>query len=230
MTPIEDGSIDNLNTDGSGVNIDNRSLYRRAIDRVRDAKVTVAGTLGLVAVNVMYGDSLAVHSTDSFGRQMQMAIPSAFGTPHATGIRALDFGGVTAFTAAGLEAARRTTTLPELGAVAVTAQMVSCGTDAIVSGVVPGFDTLDVGSSAMSVAWITKFMLDRAYSAEDDTKRRRWRLGMAAFAGAMTVGTYGILGGDNGAMNIVAHGSAMTVGAVAYRFGKWRRGIYESVV
>lgn len=202
-------------------------LMRRAIDRIKDAKVTVAGTLGLIAVNVMYGDSLAVHSTDSFGRQMEMAIPSAFGTPHATGVRVLDFGGVTAFTAAGLEAARRTTTLAELGAIAATAQVVSCGSDAIVSRLDPTFDTLDVGSSAMSAAWITKFMLDRAYSADDATTRRRWQLGVAAFAGVMTAGTYAFLGGDNGAMNIVAHGSAMTVGAVAYRFGRWRRGLMQ---
>lgn len=200
-------------------------LMRRAIDHIKDAKVTVAGTLVLTAVNIMYGDSLAVHSTDSFGRQMEMAIPSAFGTPHATGVRVLDFGGVTAFTAAGLEAARRTTTLSELGAIAATAQMVSCGSDAIVSRLDPTFDTLDVGSSAMSAAWITKFMLGRAYSADDATTRRRWQLGVAAFASVMTAGTYAFLGGDNGAMNIVAHGSAMTVGAVAYRFGRWRRGL-----
>lgn len=202
-------------------------LMRRAIDRIKDAKVTVAGTLGLIAVNVMYGDSFAVHSTDSFGRQMEMAIPSAFGTPQATGVRVLDFGGVTAFTAAGLEAARRTTTLTELGAIAATAQVVSCGSDAIVSRLDSTFDTLDVGSSAMSTAWITKWMLDRAYSANDPLSRRRWQLGVAAFASVMTVGTYAFLGGDNGAMNIVAHGSAMTVGAIAYRFGRWRRGLMQ---
>lgn len=200
---------------------------RRAIDCIKDAKVTVAGTLGLIAVNVMYGDSLAVHSTDSFGRQMQMAISSAFGTPQATGVRVLDFGGVTAFTAARLEAARRTTTLTELGAIAVAAQMVSCGSDAIVSRLDSTFDTLDVGSSAMNTAWITKWMLDRAYSADDPLSRRRWQLGVAAFASVMTVGTSAFLGGDNGAMNIVAHGSAMTVGAVAYRFGRWRRGLMQ---
>lgn len=211
-----------------GVESQNTTPFvRRAIDRVKDAKVTVAGTLGLIAVNVMYGDSLAVQSTDSLGRQMAMAVPSAFGTPQATGVRVLDFGGVTAFTATGLEMARRTTTLTELGAIAATAQIVSCGSDTIVSRIDPTFDTLDVGSSAMSAAWITKFMLDRAYSADDATTRRRWRLGAAAFAGVMTVGTYAFLGGDNGAMNIVAHGSAMTVGAVAHRFGRWRKNLVQ---
>ncbi len=198
-------------------------LYRRAFNYIKDAKLTVTTALGMTAINLMCGDSLVVDSSDPIAKQMEMAIPSAFGTPDATGVRALDFGGCTALTLSTLEAARRTSTIPELGATAVSAQMISCGTDALVDQTGLVGDTLDVGSSAVAVAFGTKFFLDHIASAEDETKRRRWQLGGAAFAGALTFGAYAFLGGDDGKLDLISHSSALVVGAVAYRFGSWRK-------
>lgn len=198
-------------------------LYRRAFDRLKDAKVTVVAALGTVAINVMYGNSLMVDSTEPVAKQLEMAIPSAFGTPTATGVWALDFGGCTGLTMATLEAARRTTSVPELAATAVSAQVISCGTDALIDQTGLIGNTTDVGSSAIAVAWGTKFFLDRIASAEDETKRRRWQLGGAAFAGALTLGAYAFLGGDDGKLDMISHCSALAVGAVAYRVSAWRK-------
>lgn len=222
MASVERGDFDSPNSDNL-VEQDDRTIYRRVFDYLKDAKLTVSTTLGFVAINVMYGDRLVVHSSDPLERQLEMAIPSAFGTPDATGVRVLDFGGVTALTMATLEASRRTTPVRELVPIAVGAQVVSCGTDALVdqTGVVG--DTMDVGSSAIAVAWGTKFFLDHIASAEDETSRRRWKLGAAAFASTLTLGAYVFLGGDDGKLDLISHCSALAVGATAYRFGSWRR-------
>lgn len=223
MASFEDGvfttsEADNLDDQSQ----ENRTIYRRAIDYLKDAKVTVAAALGLVAVNLVYGDSLAVHTSDPLTKQLEMAIPSAFGTPDGIGIKELDFAGATGLTLATLEAARRTTPLRELAATAISAQMISCGTDALIDQTGLIGNTVDVGSSSIAAAWGTKFLLDRAVSAEDETKRRRWKLGAAAFASIMTFGAYVFLGGDDGKIDMISHGSALAVGVAAYRFGTWR--------
>jgi hypothetical protein len=225
MTVFDEGGFNTLDSDGfSDSAEENRTIYRRAFDRLKDAKLTVAGTVGIVAVNMMCGDSnLVVHSGDSIAKQMEMAIPSAFGSPEATGFKVLDFGGVTAFTAASLEATRRTTSVPELGAIAISAQVVSAGTDALADQVGLVQNTLDVGSSSIAVAWGTKFFLDHIASAEDETTRRRWKMGAAAFAGTLTFGAWAFLGGDDGKLDLISHTSALAVSAIAYRFGSWRR-------
>jgi hypothetical protein len=224
MTTFESDGFDTPDsTDFDGLAEENRTIYRRAIDRLKEAKITIVGTIGIVAVNLMYGDSLAVNTGDSIPKQLKMAIPSAFGTPHATGVDVLDFGGVTALTAASLEAVRRTTPLRELVPLAVSAQMISCGTDALISQTDMVGNTLDVGSSAIATAWMAKFLLDRSASAEDETTRRRWKLGAAAFAGTMTFGAWAFLGGDDGKLDLISHTSALAVGAIAYRFGSWRK-------
>ena len=224
MTSFEKGGFDTPDSDDfSEQSQEERTIFRRTIDYLKDAKVTVVAALGLVAVNVMYGDSLTVHTSDPLVRQLEMAVPSAFGTPDATGVGALDFGGVTTLTLTTLEVARRTTSLRELAAIAISAQMVSCGTDALIDQTGLIGNTTDVGSSAIAMALGTKFLLDRVVSADSENTRRLWRLGAAAYAAAMTLGAYAFLGGDDGKLDMISHCSALAVGAVAYRLGAWRR-------
>jgi hypothetical protein len=179
-------------------------------------------SLGIIATNLMCGDSLVVHSDDPLEKQMAMAFPSAFGTPDATGVKALDLAGVTATTLISFEAARRTTSLGSLAAMGISAQFAGCGADALVDQTGWVENATDSGSSAMGVAWMTKFLLDRIESAEDETKKRRWKIATAAYAGAMTLGAY-ILLGDDGKLDMVSHGSALVVGAVAYGIDAWRK-------
>lgn len=197
-------------------------MYRRAFNYLRDAKTTVAMSMGIVATNFIFGDSLVVHSDDSIEKQMEMALPSAFGTPDATGVKALDFAGVTATTLISLEAARSTTSPGSLAVMGLSAQAASCGADALVdqSGWIT--NATDSGSSAMGVAWMTKFLLDRTASTEDETKRRRWKAATAVYIGAMTLGAY-VLFGDDGKLDMVAHGSAVVVATTAYQLGAWRK-------
>jgi len=198
-------------------------MYHRVLDRLKDAKLTIGASLSMVAINLMYGDSLVVNSTDSLAKQMEMALPSAFGTPDATGVDVLDFGGSAAFTMAGLEAARRTTPLDELAVTAISAQMISCGTDALIDQTGLIHNATDVGSSAIGVAWAMKFLLDRTANAEDETAKRRWKAATVVFAGTLTLGAYAFLGGDDGKLDMISHASAFAVGAAAYKFGTWRR-------
>jgi hypothetical protein len=196
--------------------------YRRAFNYLQEAKATIAGSLGILAVNLMYGDSLVVHSDDPITKQLEMAVPSAFGTPDATGNAVLDFAGVTGYTLISLEAARRTTSLQALAAMGVSAQLVSCGTDALVdqTGWIAG--ATDSGSSAMGMAWMTKVLLDRTASAEDKTKKRRWKMATTALVGSLTLGAYLWLG-DDGKLDMISHGSAFAVGVAGYKLGAWRK-------
>src|ERR1700751_3409257 len=98
-------------------------MYRRAYDRVREAKTTVNVMLGLVAMNVILGDSISVHSNDSIAKQMEDSIPAAFLTPEITGNRPLDVGIVTAFSGVAVEAGRRTSTIPEMAATALGGEL-----------------------------------------------------------------------------------------------------------
>jgi hypothetical protein len=203
---------------------ENLPAYRRAFNYMRDAKVTVSMTLGLLATDLILGDSIAVHSDDSFGRQMEMAIPSAFATPDVTGNDAFDFALVTGNTAISLEAARRTTSYKVLGATAIGAQLASSSADALVDQTNwVSNSTADVGSSAIGVAWATMFLLDRTASAENETNHKRWKGATALFMGSMTLGALIVMGGDDGKLDMLSHGSAIAIGAIAYRFGAWRK-------
>ena len=97
-------------------------LYRRVFDRLKDAKVGISTTLGMVAINLMCGDSnLSVYSDESLKKQLEMAVPSAFATPDTTGVKALDFGSVAVLMGASVEAARRTTSYTGIAATALSA-------------------------------------------------------------------------------------------------------------
>lgn len=197
-------------------------FHRRAFNYVQEAKATIAGSMGILAVNLLYGDSLVVHSDDPVTKQMEMAVPSAFGTPDATGNKVLDFAGVTGYTLISLEAARRTTSLGSLAAMGVGAQLASCGADALVDQTGWITNATDSGSSAMGMAWMTKVLLDRTASAKNETKKRRWQIATTALVGSLTLGAYLWLG-DDGKLDMISHGSAFAVGVAGYKLGAWRK-------
>lgn len=125
-----------------------------------------------------------------------------------------------------IEAARRTSTLKELGVIAVGAQIASCATDAVADRTwltVAQRAQEDVGFSAISVALLAKYLLDRSSSAETTTKSRCWKLGALVLAGFMVGGMYLIDGNNGGKLDVTAHGAGFMVGVIGYQLGKWRK-------
>jgi hypothetical protein len=128
--------------------------------------------------------------------------------------------------ALGIEGARRSTTLKGLGATALSAQVASCAADAVADRTwltAAERAQEDVGFSAVSVALLAKFLLDRSASAKNPRAKLCWRTGALALAAFMTGGLYLIDGSNGGKLDITAHGAAFMVGAAAYRLGKWRK-------
>jgi hypothetical protein len=198
-------------------------LYRRAYDRLRESATTINATLGLLAMNAILGDSIAVHSNDPIAKQMEDTLPAAFLTPEITGNRPIDVGIVTAFSAVSVEAARRTSTVGEMAVTAVGGEVVSSGVDAIVGQTGWTGDVIDRGPSSAGVAIGARFFLDKIAAAETPAAKRGWKIAGGVFAGALTLGAFVVVGGDDGKMDMISHGSALFVGLAAHKIGARRK-------
>lgn len=203
------------------------NVPRQAWELAKSARYAVAFAAGMLALGAMGGDAFEVRADDPLYKQAALALPSAFPVPEVTGNEALDLGIQTSTAVAAFEAARHTSTWRELGLTAVGAQLASCALDAGVerTGWLSPEERVqkDVGFSSISIAWATKFLLDRSIGAEDEKNRWMWRGAAAAFAGAMTAGAYLVEGSNGGKLDVVAHFGGLAAGAVAYRLGEWRK-------
>lgn len=198
------------------------SVYHRTVDYLKNAKAMVALSMGMLAINVMSGTSLEIHSDTPATKQLELALPSAFIAPQATSSDTLNYLGLVLVAGAGLETARRTTSTKGLIATGVGAQIASCGADALVDQTGLIHNEIDVGFSGITVAWLTKFMLDKSLSAETLSKKRLWKLGLGAMAVFMSAGAY-VVDRHGADLDVVSHAAGIAVGALAYRLGTWRK-------
>ena len=196
-------------------------------NKLADFRVTAAVTIGLIFANAFNNDPLIVRGNDSLAKKAALALPSALPAPDISGNRLADIGLEIGTSAISIEAARRTSTLKELGTVAVGAQLSACAVNALVENGSWLNQTEksqeDIGFSAISVAWFTKFLLDRSASSENNRSKNLWRASAALFAGAMTVGAYFVENNNGGKLDMLSHGAGITVGVLGYLFGHWRK-------
>jgi hypothetical protein len=205
------------------------SLMQRLGITAEHLRVTATVTAGILLANVLDREAMVVHANDPLGKQAALALPSALPAPELSGPghpatdTAVEIG-TTAISLLAVQSKNNTST-KELAAIAVAAQVGACAVDAAVerSGWLTQAERAqeDVGFSAISVAWFTKFLLDRASQSKEHAKR--WYTGLAAFA--VTVGGLSPLyeGSQGGKLDATSHLAGLAVGGVGYLWVKGRR-------
>lgn len=202
------------------------SLMQRFGTTAEHLRVTATVSAGILLANLLDRESMVVHANDPLSKQAALALPSALPSPelNGPGHLAMDTA-VQIGTAAGSLLAvqsRNNTPLKEVAAMALTAQVGACAVDAAVerSGWLTAAERTqeDVGFSAISVAWFTKFLLDRAN--QSTAHARRWYAGLAVFAGTFVGLTPLYEGSQGGKLDATSHAAGLAAGYLGYKFGR----------
>ncbi len=199
-------------------------MHSEYYNRLKDSALTFQVCLLMAMTNALDPSITMVHADDPFLLQAERSLPSALATPPTTGNTAADILVPVLETAITTEIVRRTSSTKQLIGSAVAAQLLSCGADATVERT-SWLNSLersqpDIGSSAISAAWFSKFFLDRADQAQSPLRSMLWRAGMVAHSSAITAGYYVLNGEDGGKLDLTSHGSGVLVGIAAYAIGK----------
>ena len=165
-----------------------------------------------------------VYANDPFSTQAERSLQSALPTPVMTGNLLADFAIQASETILTTEIVRRTSSARQLLGSAIVSQLLSCGVDALVerTGWLSAAERMqpDVGFSAISAAWLSKFFLDRADRARTPLRKNLWRAGMAVYGGTITVGYYFLNGPNGGKLDLTSHATGVAVGMAAYALGR----------
>ena len=159
--------------------------------------------------------------------QAERSLPSALVAPNMGDYnKAVGVGSQIALTSIGADCALKTSTPGEMFGTAVAAQLASSGADSLVERTTNWLSHAertqeDVGASAIYLAWIFKFMLDRERTSE--SHKLSWRLGMTALTGAAVVVIPLAESSQGGKLDAVAHGVSLVVAYGAHRFGLRKR-------
>jgi len=205
---------------------ESRDLVERIGITAEQIRTTVLVSSGIVLANLLDRGDMVVHADDSLATQAERAFQSALPAPelNGPGHRAADIGVDVGLTGISLLAAQRTTSLKGLAATAAGAQAAGCTVDAIAdrSGWLTQAELSqeDVGFSSISVAWFTKFLLDKASQSKE--KATAWYAGLTVFAGSVAVALPLYEGAQGGKLDATSHAAGLGVGALAYKIGKWR--------
>ncbi|HEV2412846.1 MAG TPA: hypothetical protein VGS28_03500 [Candidatus Saccharimonadales bacterium] len=198
----------------------------RIYEYLKEAQLSL-GVCALMAVTNALdrsGAGMMVYANSPLSEQAIRALPSALPTPVTTGNLPVDIAIQAAETFVTAEVARRTSSAKQLLGGAVAAQVLSCSVDAAVerTGWLNAAERMqpDVGFSAISAAWLTKFFLDRAERAKTPLRKGLWRLGMAAYAGTITLGYYFMDRASGGKLDLTSHASGIAVGVAMHALGK----------
>ncbi len=205
------------------------SISQEFVSTTKQQLSNAYGSLLLIASNVYVNgfnrQPFVVYADDPFGKQMAKAMQSALPAPEVTGNLAVDTALQTGLSVAGLEAVRTTSSKANIIATALGAQALSCLADSGVEqlGVLSGGQKYEenVGLSAIYVAWFSKFILDKAYQARQvgqEDRSRKYLLGGALFAAAMSAGVY--LAFDK--LAGTAHAAGISVGVASHFQGRQR--------
>lgn len=196
------------------------SLPRRICDYLYDTQLNLGICAMMALTNGLDRSGMMVYADDPLVKQAELALPSALPTPVTTGNLAIDIGIQVAETTLTTEIVRRTSSAKQLLGTALTAQVVSCGADAFVerAGWLSPAERMqpDIGFSAISAAWFSKFFLDRADRAQSPLRKGLWRTTLAVYSGLETGGYYFLNGVDGGKLDLVAHGSGVIVGIASH--------------
>jgi hypothetical protein len=192
---------------------------------------TVVAVTTMVLANTVDRNLLVVHANDPLSKQAGLALPSALPAPSLGDYgRSVNVGTQIATTVVSFEAARSTSSPAELAGTALAAQVASCGADAAVERT--GWLTQaeraqeDVGFSAISTAWFTKFLLDRAQRSTDNG--RLWLTSAGVFAGTVVIGLPIYEGSQGGKLDAVSHSAGLAVGIIAHKLSRRRAGTLDS--
>src|SRR5581483_1879598 len=197
-------------------------LLNRAGITAEHLKVTATVSAGILLANLVDRESMVVHANDPLGKQAALALPSALPAPEVNGPGhlATDTAVEIGTTAVSLLAvqSKNNTSLKEVATMAVAAQVGACAVNAAVerSGWLTAAEQAQegVGFSAISVAWFTKFLLDRASQSREHAKR--WYAGLAGFAATFAVISPLAEGSQGGKLDATSHAVGLAVGYMGY--------------
>jgi|GEM_PF-5436130 len=194
------------------------------LKKVNGAREALIVSLGIFIVDSFAHNAAAVSSSAGIAERTLDAIPSAFVAPELSDdvlskpVHQLDV----AFDASTLSAAviisRQTSSLKEMAAVSLTAQVLSSVADgAAADGRLLSKTEMsqqDVGSSAITSALITKYLLDKRADAPSEKQRRAWSATTGLFLGSVTLGA-AMLDRKNGTTDLISHSVGALTGAIA---------------
>lgn len=211
------------------------SEHTGAIERLgitfRQLYVTAMVDGGILMANILDRNGMVVHADDALLKQTELAFPSALPIPQLKGPEgyanaAVDLGS----TSISLLAAQRTSSIKGLAATAVGAQAAGCAVDAIAdrSGWLTHTELSqeDVGFSSISVAWFTKFLLDKASRSKE--RATAWYTGLTVFVGTVPIGLPLYEGSQGGKLDATSHAAGLGVGLLAYKIGNWKANIHDT--
>jgi len=184
-------------------------------------------TSSMILANTSAGNEFVVRADNPILEQAERSLPSALVAPNMGDYnKAVGVGSQIALTSIGADCALKTSTPGEMFGTAVAAQLASSGADSLVERTTNWLSHAertqeDVGASAIYLAWIFKFMLDRERTSE--SHKLSWRLGMTALTGAAVVVIPLAESSQGGKLDAVAHGVSLVVAYGAHRFGLRKR-------
>ena len=181
-----------------------------------------AALLGsILLANTFAREDLAVEAGDSFSKKALLAFPSILIAPDLTGNNLIDTSimGLTALFS--LEAVRKTSTNQEILITGIGSQILGCILNSSISELFwlknPENNPKDVGFSSISVAWITKYLLDRMDSSRSDKESSIMKTCFKLFAGISTIGPYFVEDSRSAILDSLSHISGLLVGYMSYR-------------
>lgn len=178
---------------------------------------TAMAITSMVLANTVDRSDFVVYAHDDLPTHVKRSATSAFVAPSLGDYgRTVNVGGQIIETVVSAQCARKTTGAIGLFGTAAAAELASCGADDLAKGLLTPDELKqeDVGFSAINVAWITKFLFDKARASKDHA--RRWWAGAATFAGAVVVGLPAYEGSQGGKLEAVSHATGLGVGILAH--------------
>lgn len=199
------------------------------IKRSREAVIV---SLGTILTTLLANNEVSVRTGADLGEHMLKAVPSALEPADVSAVlerkdnQGLDLAIDLVPLSASSIAARSTTSTKELVKLAISAQLLASSADtALAEGHLIDRAEMaekDVGSSALTTAFFTKFLLDRAARSTSERERRAWQAVTAVFAGAITVGA-AYIDSRHFYTDFASHGAAVVTGAGSSYLGNRSR-------
>lgn len=208
------------------------SVGRQSIDTIKRAREALIVSLGIIITDLVAHNAASMRTGASIGEHALKAIPSALipaevsddliGQHSQALDLAVDLGPLGLST---ILAKDTTASTKEMVKLAVGAQLLATASDmTIVESHLTSRTELtqqDVGSSAITVAFFSKYLFDKVASSETERRRRAWQLVTGVFAGAVTLGA-AYIDSKNFSTDLTSHGSGVVAGAFASQLGNSR--------
>jgi len=187
---------------------------------------TMAIATSMILANTIAVNECVVKADSPPTQQLERALLSELVAPNIGDIdKAVGVGSQIILTTIGVEAARGTTKPTEMVGIAAVAQLGSSAGDALVERTawLTHNERVqeDVGSSAIYVALITKYLFDRAKASENHSLS--WHVGIGVFATAAAFGVPALEGSQGGKLDFISHTVGLAVGYLAHRLNERKK-------